>query len=50
MRAVALDVHRERLALAIVDEGELRSGGRIGTKPERRERFAACPQDTESEP
>ena len=40
MRAVALDVHRDFCEVAIVEQGELRSGGRIETKPETLELFA----------
>ena len=40
MRAVALDVHRDFCEVALVEQGELRSGGRIETKPETLELFA----------
>ena len=40
MRAVALDVHRDFCEVAIVTEGQLRSAGRIETKPETLELFA----------
>src|SRR5215207_495152 len=40
LRAVALDVHRDFCEVAIVEHGELRSGGRIETKPETLELFA----------
>jgi transposase len=40
LRAVALDVHRDFCEAAIVEQGELRSGGRIETKPETLELFA----------
>ena len=40
LRAVALDVHRDFCEVAIVEGGELRSGGRIETKPETLELFA----------
>ena len=40
LRAVALDVHRDFCEVAIVEQGELRSGGRIETKPETLELFA----------
>ena len=40
MRAVALDVHRDFCEVAIVEQGELRSGGRIETKLETLELFA----------
>lgn len=40
MTAVALDVHRDFCEVAIVEQGELRSGGRIETKPETLELFA----------
>ena len=41
MRAVALDVHRDFCEVAIVAEGRLRSAGRIQTRPEALELFAA---------
>ena len=40
MRAVALDVHRDFCEVAIVEQGELRSAGRIETKLETLELFA----------
>ena len=40
MRAVALDVHRDFCEVAIVEEGRLRSAGRIETRPETLELFA----------
>ena len=40
MRAVGLDVHLEFCEVAISEEGEVRSAGRIETKPERIELFA----------
>src|SRR3954465_2162780 len=40
LRAVALDVHRDFCEVAIVDDGELRSAGRVETKPEVLELFA----------
>jgi transposase len=40
VRAVALDVHRDFCEVAIVAEGELRSAGRIPTRPEELELFA----------
>ena len=43
MRAVALDVHRDFCEVAIVEEGRLRSAGRIETRPETLELFAAEP-------
>jgi transposase len=39
VRAVALDVHRDFCEVAIVTEGQLRSAGRIETKPEVLELF-----------
>jgi len=41
VRAVALDVHRDFCEVAIVAEGRLRSAGRIQTRPEALELFAA---------
>jgi hypothetical protein len=41
VRAVALDVHRDFCELAIVAEGWVRSAGRIPTRPEALELFAA---------
>ena len=40
MRAVALDVHRDFCEVAIVEEGRLRSAGRIETRPVTLELFA----------
>ena len=40
MRAVALDVHRDFCEVAVVEEGRLRSAGRIQTRPEALELFA----------
>jgi hypothetical protein len=40
VRAVALDVHRDFCEVAIVAEGQLRSAGRIQTRPEALELFA----------
>ncbi len=40
MRAVGLDVHLEFCEVAIWEQGELRSAGRIETKPEELELFA----------
>src|SRR4051794_35636238 len=40
LRAVALDVHRDFCEVAIVEEGALRSAGRVETKPETLELFA----------
>ena len=40
MRAVALDVHRDFCEVAVVEEGRLRSAGRIQTRPETLELFA----------
>jgi transposase len=41
VRAVALDVHRDFCEVAIVAEGRLRSAGRIATRPQALELFAA---------
>jgi len=41
MRSVALDVHLDFCEVAIVEDGELRSAGRIETKPEQIELFAS---------
>jgi transposase len=41
MRSVALDVHLDFCEVAIVEDGEVRSAGRIETKPERIELFAS---------
>jgi transposase len=40
MRLVALDVHLDFCEVAIVEDGEVRSAGRIETKPEQIELFA----------
>ena len=40
MRSVALDVHLDFCEVAIVEDGEVRSAGRIQTKPEQIELFA----------
>jgi len=40
MRSVALDVHLDFCEVAIVEDGELRSAGRIETRPEQIELFA----------
>ena len=40
MRAIGLDVHLEFCEVAISEQGELRSAGRIATKPEELELFA----------
>ena len=40
MRAVALDVHRDFCEVAIVEDGRMRSAGRIKTRPEALELFA----------
>ena len=37
---MALDVHRDFCEVALVEDGELRSAGRIETKPEALELFA----------
>ncbi|MHB1999741.1 MAG: IS110 family RNA-guided transposase [Solirubrobacteraceae bacterium] len=41
MRSVALDVHLDFCEVAIVEDGEIRSAGRIETKPEQLELFAS---------
>jgi transposase len=41
MRSVALDVHLDFCEVAIVEDGELHSAGRIETKPEQIELFAS---------
>lgn len=41
MRAIGLDVHRDFCEVAIAEAGEIRSAGRVETKPERLELFAA---------
>jgi transposase len=40
VRAIGLDVHLEFCEVAIAEDGEVRSAGRIETKPERLELFA----------
>jgi len=40
VRAVGLDVHRDFCEVAIVEEGRLRSAGRIATRPQELELFA----------
>jgi transposase len=40
VRHIGLDVHRDFCEVAIVEEGEVRSGGRIQTTPEALELFA----------
>jgi transposase len=47
VRSVGLDVHLDFCEVAIVKDGELRSAGRIATKPEQLELFAASlgPED-----
>ena len=42
MRAIGLDVHLEFCEVAIAEGGEVRSAGRIETKPEQLELFAQC--------
>ena len=46
-RSVGLDVHLDFCEVALVEDGELRSAGRIATTPERLELFAASlgPED-----
>ncbi len=41
MRAIGLDVHRDFCEVAIEEDGELRSAGRIETSPEKLELFAS---------
>ena len=41
MRSVALDVHLDFCEVAVVEDGEVRSAGRIDTKPDRIELFAS---------
>ena len=41
MRAIGLDVHRDFCEIAIAEEGKVRSAGRIATRPEVLELFAA---------
>ncbi len=47
MRAVGLDVHLDFCEVAVVEDGEVRSAGRIETKPEQIELFAGSlgPED-----
>src|SRR3954447_11193692 len=45
VRAVALDVHRDFCEVAIVEEGRLRSAGRIKTRPDELELFARSPDE-----
>jgi transposase len=40
VRAIGLDVHLEFCELAVAEDGEVRSAGRIETKPEQIELFA----------
>ena len=46
-RAIGLDVHRDFCEVAIAQDGEVRSAGRVDTTPERLELFGASlhPQD-----
>jgi hypothetical protein len=39
-RAIGLDVHRDFCEVAVVEDGDLRSAGRIATTPEALELFA----------
>ena len=41
MRSVALDVHLDFCEVAVVEDGEVRSAGRIDTKPQQIELFAS---------
>jgi transposase len=41
VRAIGLDVHRDFCEVAIAEEGRVRSAGRIATRPEVLEIFAA---------
>jgi transposase len=41
VKSVGLDVHLEFCEVAIVEDGEVRSAGRVETKPEQLEVFAA---------
>ena len=43
MRSVGLDVHLDFCEVAIVEDGEVRSAGRVETTPERLELFAGEP-------
>src|SRR5215218_391390 len=47
MRSIGLDVHRDFCEVAIVEDGEVRSAGRIATSPESIALFAGslCPTD-----
>jgi hypothetical protein len=47
MRSIGLDVHLDFCEVAIVEDGEGRSAGRVETTPERLELFAGslCPDD-----
>ncbi len=40
MRSIGLDVHRDFCEVAIVEEGRLRSAGRVSASPEALEQFA----------
>jgi transposase len=40
-RAIGLDVHRDFCKVAVADDGEVRSSGRVDTTPERLELFGA---------
>jgi transposase len=40
VRSIGLDVHLDFCEVAIVEDGEVRSVGRIATKPEQVELFA----------
>lgn len=44
MRFIGLDVHRDFCEVAIAEDGELRSAGRVETAPEALELFAAKPR------
>ncbi len=39
-RCVGMDVHRDECEIAIWEKGEVRSAGRIASRPEALERFA----------
>src|SRR6478735_5598963 len=41
VRSIGLDVHRDFCVVAIAEEGKVRSAGRIATRPEALEAFAA---------
>ena len=43
VRSVGLDVHLDFCEVALVEDGELRSAGRIATTPEQLELFARQP-------